>query len=63
MTCDLSHQLTGATSSRSTDSKKLKNQQWSSVVTIVLVEAKDLMAMDSEGTSDPYVKLRYDAGH
>ncbi|KAF0292523.1 Multiple C2 and transmembrane domain-containing protein [Amphibalanus amphitrite] len=53
-------QLAGA-GSRSTDSKKLKNQQWSSVVTIVLVEAKDLMAMDSEGTSDPYVKLRLGA--
>ncbi|XP_043206417.1 multiple C2 and transmembrane domain-containing protein-like isoform X5 [Amphibalanus amphitrite] len=52
--------LAGA-GSRSTDSKKLKNQQWSSVVTIVLVEAKDLMAMDSEGTSDPYVKLRLGA--
>ncbi|XP_037081873.1 multiple C2 and transmembrane domain-containing protein-like isoform X2 [Pollicipes pollicipes] len=53
-------QLTGS-GSKGADPKKLKNQQWSSVVTIVLVEAKDLMAMDSEGTSDPYVKLRLGA--
>lgn len=44
--------------SKSSDFKKQKNQQWDSVVNVVLVEAKDLMAMDSEGTSDPYVKCR-----
>ena len=30
---------------------------WDSVVTIVLVEGKNLLAMDENGTSDPYVKF------
>ncbi|GBP11087.1 Multiple C2 and transmembrane domain-containing protein [Eumeta japonica] len=39
--------------------KRLKAQIWSSVVTIVLVEAKNLPAMDMESrTSDPYCKFR-----
>lgn len=38
--------------------RKLKSQIWSSVVTIVLVEAKNLLPMDIEGLSDPYVKFR-----
>ncbi|XP_077295551.1 multiple C2 domain and transmembrane region protein [Arctopsyche grandis] len=39
--------------------KRLKCQIWSSVVTIVLVEAKGLTAMDQDtGSSDPYVKFR-----
>ncbi|XP_034826423.1 multiple C2 and transmembrane domain-containing protein isoform X3 [Maniola hyperantus] len=39
--------------------KRLKAQIWSSVVTIVLVEAKNLPAMDVETrTSDPYCKFR-----
>lgn len=39
--------------------KRLKSQIWSSVVTIVLVEGKNLLACDPEtGTSDPYVKFR-----
>ncbi|XP_046822719.1 multiple C2 and transmembrane domain-containing protein isoform X5 [Vespa crabro] len=38
--------------------RKLKSQIWSSVVTIVLVEAKSLLPMDIEGLSDPYVKFR-----
>ncbi|KAL4713680.1 hypothetical protein ACJJTC_004211, partial [Scirpophaga incertulas] len=39
--------------------KRLKAQIWSSVVTIVLVEAKNLPAMDSDTrTSDPYCKFR-----
>lgn len=39
--------------------KKLKAQIWSSVVTIVLVEAKNLPAMDLDTrTSDPYCKFR-----
>lgn len=39
--------------------KKLKAQIWSSVVTIVLVEAKNLPAMDLDTrSSDPYCKFR-----
>uniref|UniRef100_A0A1Y1M0D1 C2 domain-containing protein n=1 Tax=Photinus pyralis TaxID=7054 RepID=A0A1Y1M0D1_PHOPY len=39
--------------------KRLKSQIWSSVVTIVLVEGKNLLACDPETrTSDPYVKFR-----
>lgn len=39
--------------------KRLKAQIWSSVVTIVLVEAKNLPAMDLDTrTSDPYCKFR-----
>ncbi|XP_039746523.1 multiple C2 and transmembrane domain-containing protein isoform X2 [Pararge aegeria] len=39
--------------------KRLKAQIWSSVVTIVLVEAKNLPAMDVETrSSDPYCKFR-----
>ncbi|XP_015597885.1 multiple C2 and transmembrane domain-containing protein isoform X2 [Cephus cinctus] len=46
-------------SSRLADvNRRLKSQIWSSVVTIVLVEAKNLLPMDIEGLSDPYVKFR-----
>ena len=38
--------------------KKLKTQIWSSVVTVVLVEGHNLLAMDDNGFSDPYVKFR-----
>ncbi|XP_013164067.1 PREDICTED: multiple C2 and transmembrane domain-containing protein 1 isoform X3 [Papilio xuthus] len=39
--------------------KRLKAQIWSSVVTIVLVEAKNLQAMDVDTrSSDPYCKFR-----
>ncbi|XP_070543600.1 multiple C2 and transmembrane domain-containing protein 1-like isoform X2 [Ptychodera flava] len=38
--------------------KKLKTQSWSGVVTITLLEGKNLIAMDEAGTSDPYVKFR-----
>lgn len=31
---------------------------WAAVVNIVLVEGRDLLAMDVEGTSDPYCKFR-----
>ena len=40
--------------------RRLKSQIWSSVVTIVLVEAKNLLPMDIDGLSDPYVKFRYE---
>lgn len=39
--------------------RRLKSQIWSSVVTIVLVEAKNLLPMDIDGLADPYVKFRY----
>ena len=38
--------------------RKLKMQIWSGIVNIVLVEGQDLMAMDDNGLSDPYVKFR-----
>ncbi|XP_071033844.1 multiple C2 and transmembrane domain-containing protein 1 isoform X2 [Parasteatoda tepidariorum] len=37
--------------------KRQKTQMWDSVITIVLVEGKNLLAMDENGTSDPYVKF------
>ena len=33
-------------------------QAWVAVVNVVLVEGQDLLAMDFEGTSDPYCKFR-----
>ena len=38
--------------------RRLKSQIWSSIVTIVLVEGKDLQPMDPDGFSDPYVKFK-----
>lgn len=38
--------------------RRLKSQIWSSVVTIVLVEGKNLQPMDIDGFSDPYIKFR-----
>ena len=35
-----------------------KRSPWSAVVNIVLVEGRGLKAMDLEGTSDPYCKVR-----
>ena len=41
------------------DKKKTKaGEKWSAIVSIVLIEGKDLLAMDIEGTSDPYCKFR-----
>ena len=39
--------------------RRLGRANWSSVVNILLVEGRDLLAMDEEGTSDPYCKFRY----
>lgn len=38
--------------------RRLKSQIWSSVVTIVLIKGTNLISMDSDGYSDPYVKFR-----
>ena len=35
-----------------------KKLPWSAIVNVVLVEGRDLKAMDLEGTSDPYCKVR-----
>ena len=40
--------------------RKLKPGTWTSMVHIVLVEGRDLLAMDEEGTSDPYCKFRWE---
>lgn len=41
-------------------SRRLKSQIWSSVVTIVLVEARSIPPDIDGSTSEPYVKFRYD---
>ena len=47
------------TSTQSQASKKKGGDKWSAIANVVLVEGKDLPAMDFEGTSDPYCKFRY----
>ena len=34
-------------------------QAWDALVNVVLIEGKELLAMDFEGTSDPYCKFRW----
>lgn len=40
-------------------SKRLKSQIWSSVVTIVLVEARNLPNDPENNACEPYVRFRY----
>ncbi len=37
---------------------KAKATPWSAVVNVVLIEGRDLLAMDLDGASDPYCKFR-----
>ena len=54
-TCLPQFQLTAKISDAA---KKLRTQPCGSIVTIVLVRGTDLLPMDDNGFSDPYVKFR-----
>ncbi|KAL1422090.1 hypothetical protein MTO96_003897 [Rhipicephalus appendiculatus] len=48
----------GVDASSTSTSKKQKVQLWDSVINVVLVEGRNLLAMDDNGFSDPYVRFR-----
>ncbi|XP_075537783.1 multiple C2 and transmembrane domain-containing protein 1-like isoform X1 [Dermacentor variabilis] len=48
----------GGDASSASASKKQKVQLWDSVINVVLVEGRNLLAMDDNGFSDPYVRFR-----
>jgi len=39
-------------------SRRQKTQLWSSVVSILLIDGNELLSMDDNGFSDPYVKFK-----
>ncbi|XP_077514652.1 multiple C2 and transmembrane domain-containing protein-like isoform X3 [Amblyomma americanum] len=48
----------GGDASSAAAGKKQKVQLWDSVINVVLVEGRHLLAMDDNGLSDPYVRFR-----
>lgn len=48
----------GLFSSSITPGASGKVQQWNGVVTLVLIDGRNLIACDDDGFSDPYVKFR-----
>ena len=45
-------------SSRPQRGNSSSSSAWTGVLNVVLIEGNDLLAMDFEGTSDPYCKFR-----
>ena len=57
-TCADSMSIASGASAPAERKKVKSSEKWSAIVSIVLIEGKDLLAMDIEGTSDPYCKFR-----